>query len=32
MVAEALEEHHVVKLVLRELPDVNPEDSGSRQR
>lgn len=26
MVAEALEEHHVVKLVLRELPDVDPED------
>jgi hemerythrin superfamily protein len=26
MVAEALEEHHVVKLVLRELPQVDPED------
>jgi hemerythrin superfamily protein len=26
MVAEALEEHHVVKLVLRELPQVDPKD------
>ena len=26
MVAEAFEEHHVVKLVLRELPQVDPED------
>src|SRR5205823_14714652 len=26
MVAEALEEHHVVKLVLTELPDVDVED------
>jgi len=26
MVMEALEEHHVVKLVLAELPKVNPED------
>ena len=26
MVAEALEEHHVVTLVLRELPQVDPED------
>lgn len=26
MVAEALEEHHVVKLVLRELPQVDVED------
>jgi Hemerythrin HHE cation binding domain len=26
MVAEAFEEHHVVKLVLAELPRVNPED------
>ena len=26
MVLEALEEHHVVKLVLKELPDVDPED------
>jgi hypothetical protein len=26
MVNEAYEEHHVVKLVLRELPEVNPED------
>ena len=26
MVAEAYEEHHVVKLVLAELPRVNPED------
>ena len=26
MVAEAFEEHHVVKLVLRELPNVNLED------
>ena len=26
MVAEALEEHHVVKLVLKELPQVDPED------
>lgn len=26
MVAEALEEHHVVDLVLEELPEVDPED------
>ncbi len=26
MVAEALEEHHVVKLVLADLPHVDPED------
>jgi Hemerythrin HHE cation binding domain len=26
MVGEALEEHHVVKLVLRELPEVDTED------
>ena len=26
MVLEALEEHHVVKLVLKELPSVDPED------
>src|ERR1700694_3286579 len=26
MVAEALEEHHIVKLVLKELPQVDPED------
>ena len=26
MVNEAYEEHHVVKLVLRELPEVDPED------
>ena len=26
MVAEALEEHHVVKLVLKDLPNVDPED------
>ena len=26
MVAEAFEEHHVVKLVLAELPNVDPED------
>jgi hypothetical protein len=26
MVPEAFEEHHVVKLVLDELPDVDPED------
>ncbi len=26
MVAEALEEHHVVKLVLNDLPTVDPED------
>jgi hemerythrin superfamily protein len=26
MVNEAYEEHHVIKLVLRELPEVNPED------
>jgi hemerythrin superfamily protein len=26
MIAEALEEHHVVKLVLAELPQVDPED------
>jgi hemerythrin superfamily protein len=26
MVAEALEEHHVVKLVLKELPQVDPQD------
>jgi hemerythrin superfamily protein len=26
MVSEALEEHHVVKLVLRELPQVDPKD------
>ena len=26
MVAEAFEEHHVVKLVLKELPQVDPED------
>ena len=26
MVAEALEEHHVVKLVLKDLPSVDPED------
>jgi hemerythrin superfamily protein len=26
MVAEALEEHHVVKLVLRELPRLDPKD------
>jgi hemerythrin superfamily protein len=26
MVSEALEEHHVVKLVLKDLPNVDPED------
>src|SRR5262245_37698966 len=26
MVAEAIEEHHVVKLVLKDLPNVDPED------
>lgn len=26
MVAEAFEEHHVVKLVLKDLPNVDPED------
>ena len=26
MVAEALEEHHVVELVLKDLPNVDPED------
>jgi hypothetical protein len=26
IVPEAYEEHHVAKLVIRELPDVNPED------
>jgi hemerythrin-like domain-containing protein len=26
MIDEAYEEHHVVKLVLKELPEVNPED------
>jgi (p)ppGpp synthase/HD superfamily hydrolase len=26
MIAEAFEEHHVVKLVLEELPNVDPED------
>ena len=26
MIDEAFEEHHVVKLVLRELPEVDPED------
>ena len=26
MIGEAIEEHHVVKLVLAELPDVDPED------
>jgi len=38
MVAEAFEEHHVVKLVLAELPNVDPEDerfeelTGDRRR
>jgi hypothetical protein len=26
MVAEAFEEHHVVKLVLKDLPNIDPED------
>mgnify|MGYP001283785491 CR=1 FL=1 len=31
MVPEAYEEHHVVKLVLDELPDVDPDDERYRR-